>query len=223
MDVRIHPSWQLPLKPAFESPKFEQLVHFVQSEYRLHRCYPPGGQIFNAFAACPYDRVRVVLLGQDPYHGPGQAHGLSFSVPNGIPHPPSLVNIFKELQTDLNVDYPATGDLTPWANQGVLLINATLTVRAAQAASHQKQGWEEFTDRVLQTLSQQKEGLVFLLWGGFAQKKKRLLDDSKHLILSCGHPSPLSANRGYWFGNKHFSKTNSYLEQQGQPPIQWAL
>ncbi|MGB0375979.1 MAG: uracil-DNA glycosylase [Flavobacteriaceae bacterium] len=223
MDVRIHPSWQEPLEKAFASPDFKHLIRFVRQEYRLHRCFPPGKDIFRAFDLCPYEEVRVVLLGQDPYHGPGQAHGLCFSVPNGIPHPPSLVNIFKELETDLGLSYPPSGNLEPWAQQGVLLLNATLSVRAHQAGSHQKQGWEQFTDRVLQQLSQDREGLVFLLWGGYAKKKIPLLNAQKHLILSSGHPSPLSANRGYWFGNRHFTQTNAYLQKQGQKAIRWDL
>ena len=223
MDVRIHPSWQEPLEKAFASPDFKHLIRFVRQEYRLHRCFPPGNDIFRAFDLCPYEEVRVVLLGQDPYHGPGQAHGLCFSVPNGIPHPPSLVNIFKELETDLGLSYPPSGNLEPWAQQGVLLLNATLSVRAHQAGSHQKQGWEQFTDRVLQQLSQDREGLVFLLWGGYAKKKIPLLNAQKHLILSSGHPSPLSANRGYWFGNRHFTQTNAYLQKQGQKAIRWDL
>ena len=223
MDVQIHPSWQALLQTAFEHPSFQRLISFVRSEYQQNQCFPPGSQIFNAFDACPLDKVKVVLLGQDPYHGPGQANGLSFSVPDGIPHPPSLINIFKELEKDLGVRYPQSGNLIPWAQQGVLLLNATLSVRAHQAGSHQKQGWEQFTDQVLKLLSQQKSGLVFLLWGGFAKKKQRLIDPQKHLILTSGHPSPLSANRGYWFGNRHFSQVNTYLRSHQKSEIQWEL
>ena len=223
MDVQIHPSWQAPLQTAFESPNFQQLTSFVRSEYQHNSCFPPGSQIFSAFDACPFDQVKVVLLGQDPYHGPGQAHGLCFSVPDGVPHPPSLINIFKELETDIGMPYPQSGNLMSWAQQGVLLLNATLTVRAHQAGSHQKQGWEQFTDQVLTVLSQQKSGLVFLLWGGFAKQKQRFIDADKHLILMSGHPSPLSANRGYWFGNRHFSQVNTYLKGHHKPEIRWEL
>lgn len=221
MRVSIHPSWEIALKSSFEAPYFKDLVDFVKSEYQQYSCYPPGNRIFEAFNACPLDAVKVVVIGQDPYHGPGQANGLCFSVQDGISHPPSLINIFKELQTDTEKPYPQSGDLSAWANQGVFLLNATLTVRAHQAGSHQKRGWETFTDQVIQTISSQKQGVVFLLWGGFAKQKAKLIDKDKHLILSSGHPSPLSANRGYWFGNKHFSQCNSYLRNRGESPIDW--
>lgn len=221
MRVQIHPSWEKVLQPAFETTSFQQLTDFVKAEYTQHACYPPGKLLFEAFNACPFDRLKVVIIGQDPYHGPGQAHGLSFSVPEGIPHPPSLINIFKEIESDLGSPYPKSGNLLPWAKQGVFLLNATLSVRAHQAGSHQKRGWETFTDRVIQSISKEKTGVVFMLWGGFAKKKANLIDTAKHLILSSGHPSPLSANRGYWFGNRHFSQCNLYLKESGRQPIEW--
>ena len=221
MRVQIHPSWEKRLASAFSSPDFEALVDFVKKEYSAHRCYPPGQLIFEAFNTCPFDDIKVVLLGQDPYHGPGQAHGLCFSVPEGVGHPPSLINIFREIEQDLGLAYPESGNLLRWAKQGVFLLNATLTVRAQHAGSHQKQGWESFTDRVIQTISAENEGVVFLLWGGYAKKKMKLIDSSKHLVLSSGHPSPLSANRGYWFGNKHFSQCNEYLQAKGKAVIDW--
>lgn len=221
MEVQIEANWKNILKDEFEKPYFESLISFVKTEYKNHNCYPKGSDIFNAFEFCPYDETKVVILGQDPYHGPGQAHGLSFSVPKGISIPPSLSNIYKELKDDLNVQPPDHGNLEAWARQGVLLLNATLTVRAHEAGSHQNKGWEVFTDEVIRKLSQGKEGIVFLLWGGFAKKKSKLIDSTKHHILTSGHPSPLSANRGYWFGNKHFSKTNRLLKDQGSNPIHW--
>ncbi|HRV55228.1 MAG: uracil-DNA glycosylase [Flavobacteriaceae bacterium] len=221
MEVKIHESWKFQLQPEFDKPYFEQLSNFVKAEYSKHTCYPPGKDIFNAFEKCPFDQVKVVIIGQDPYHGAGQAHGLCFSVNDGIEHPPSLINIFKEIQQDLGSPYPQSGNLTRWAEQGVLLLNATLTVRAHQAGSHQNKGWEQFTDAVIKQISDKKENVVFLLWGGFAKKKQVLIDKDKHFILMTGHPSPLSANRGYWFGNKHFSKTNSLLEQVGAQPVSW--
>lgn len=221
MRVQIHPSWKAVLEGDFQTSYFQNLVEFVKSEYSTKICYPPGKLIFEAFNACPLDQLKVVILGQDPYHGPGQAHGLCFSVPEGIPHPPSLINIFKEIENDLDVAYPQSGNLRHWADQGVFLLNATLTVQAHQAGSHQKQGWERFTDAVIQMISKQKEGVVFLLWGGYAKQKIKLIDSKKHLVLSSGHPSPLSANRGYWFGNKHFSKCNSYLNSRGATGIRW--
>ena len=221
MNVSIDKSWQKVLQDEFDKDYFKELVQFVKQEYQKTTCYPPGNLIFNAFDHCPFDDTKVVILGQDPYHGKGQAQGLCFSVPDHIPQPPSLENIFKEIKTDIGKPVPQSGNLTRWADQGVLLLNATLSVRAHQAGSHQNKGWEKFTNRVIQTLSEEKESLVFLLWGGFAKKKKSLIDKDKHLILTSGHPSPLSANKGYWFGNQHFSKTNDYLKQKGKSPIEW--
>ena len=211
------------MQDSFESPYFKTLIDFVKSAYGAAICFPPEKFIFNAFDLCPPEKTKVVILGQDPYHGPGQAHGLCFSVPAGIPHPPSLINIFKELQEDLQIPYPRSGDLSPWAKQGVLLLNATLTVQAHKAASHQGKGWEKFTNQVIQILSDQYENNVFLLWGGYAKHKLKLIDGEKHCVLTSGHPSPLSANRGYWFGNEHFSKTNAYLTEKRKEPIDWAL
>lgn len=221
MDVKIEPSWKDRLAAEFEKPYFASLVQMVRQEYQHYPCYPPGKLIFNAFNLCPFDRVRVVIIGQDPYHEPGQAMGLSFSVPDGVPMPPSLINIFKEVTADLGIPFPLSGNLTRWAEQGVMLLNATLTVRAHQAGSHQRQGWETFTDAVIKLLSEEREHLVFILWGGYARSKAPLIDASKHLVLQAVHPSPLSANRGGWFGNRHFSKTNAYLTQYGMTPINW--
>ncbi|WP_268224207.1 uracil-DNA glycosylase [Sinomicrobium oceani] len=221
MNVNIDASWKDRLEPEFEKAYFKSLVHFVKNEYSQYTCYPKGSEIFSAFDHCSFDDVNVVIIGQDPYHGPGQANGLCFSVNDGIPHPPSLINIFREIETDLNKPYPKSGNLERWADQGVLLLNATLTVRAHQAGSHQNKGWEIFTDEVIRKVSEEKEHVVFLLWGGYAKRKGSKIDRSKHCVLETGHPSPLSANRGLWFGNKHFSKTNAYLEQQGQEPIAW--
>ncbi len=221
MTVNIDASWKQALSDEFVQPYFQNLVSFVKSEYSDHTCYPPGKQIFAAFDHSPFERTKVVIIGQDPYHGPRQANGLCFSVQDGIQHPPSLINIFKEIETDLGKPYPQSGNLEPWANQGVLLLNATLTVRSHMAGSHQGKGWEAFTDRVIKTISDEKEGVVFLLWGGFAKKKASLIDKNKHYILTSGHPSPLSANRGYWFGSKHFSKTNEILRKLGKAPIDW--
>ena len=221
MNVDIHPSWKALLAEEFDKPYFKDLVDFVKTEYTQHTCYPKGKDIFKAFDLCSFDDLKVVIIGQDPYHGPGQAHGLCFSVPNGVAPPPSLINIYKELETDLSISAPANGNLERWAEQGVLLLNATLTVRAHQAGSHQGKGWEQFTDRVIELISEQKENVVFLLWGGFAKKKAAKVNKQKHHILTSGHPSPLSANRGYWFGNQHFSKTNTLLQQQDLVPIQW--
>jgi uracil-DNA glycosylase len=221
--VSIHSDWKNVLHQSFESPYFQNLINFVKQAYQSGRCYPPGKLIFNAFDLCPPKTTKVVVIGQDPYHGPDQAHGLSFSVPSGVKHPPSLVNIFKELEQDLKIPYPVSGDLTPWAKQGVLLLNATLTVQAHQAGSHQGKGWEQFTDEVIQRLSDQYEGIVFLLWGSYAKQKQKLINAEKHSILTAGHPSPLSANRGYWFGNQHFSKANTYLSSIGKKPIDWKL
>lgn len=221
MNLSIDPSWKSHLKKEFESPYFKELTLFVKQEYSEHTCYPNGSAIFAAFDHCAFHETKVVIIGQDPYHGPNQANGLCFSVQDGIPHPPSLVNILKEIKTDLGVPYPNSGNLERWASQGVLLLNATLTVRAHQAGSHQKKGWEQFTDAVIQILSKNTEGLVFLLWGGFAKKKAKLIDNTKHHILTSGHPSPLSANRGLWFGNQHFSKTNSLLATMEKSLISW--
>ncbi len=223
MDVKIEESWKQHLSEEFNKDYFKDLIDFVRDEYRNGRCYPPGGRIFAAFDHTPFEKVRVVILGQDPYHGPNQANGLCFSVQKGVQKPPSLQNIFRELNDDLQMEIPEHGDLEPWADRGVLLLNATLTVRAHQAGSHQNKGWEQFTDAVIRILSENRENLVFLLWGGYAKKKGARIDASKHLVLTSGHPSPLSANRGMWFGNKHFSKTNEYLVECGKTPIDWQL
>ena len=221
MNVQIEESWREHIGEEFNKPYFKALTDFVRAEYAQNRCFPPGRLIFNAFNLCPFHQVKAVIIGQDPYHEPGQAHGLSFSVNDGVPFPPSLINIFKERQTDLGKPMPTSGNLTRWAEQGVLLLNATLTVRAHQAASHQHHGWETFTDAVIHALSMQREGLVFILWGGYAKSKAPLIDASKHLVLTAAHPSPLSANRGGFFGNRHFSQANAYLEKQGLAPIDW--
>ena len=221
MQVKIADSWKNILNDEFEKPYFHQLISFVKEEYKKHTCYPKGADIFAAFDYCSFDDVKVVIIGQDPYHGTNQANGLCFSVKDGIPHPPSLINIFKEITTDVNKDYPQSGNLEHWAKQGVLLLNATLTVRAHEAGSHQNKGWEEFTDEIIKQISSKKERVVFLLWGGFAKKKVKLIDSKKHHILTSGHPSPLSANRGYWFGNQHFSKTNVILKSLGKKQIDW--
>ena len=221
MNVRIEESWREILQEEFDKPYFSTLVNFVRQEYSQTTCYPPGRLIFNAFAQCPWTAVKVVIIGQDPYHEPGQAHGLSFSVNDGVPFPPSLQNIIKEVSSDVGAPMPTSGNLTRWAQQGVLLLNATLTVRAHQAGSHQRRGWETFTDAVIKRLNDGKEHLVFLLWGGYARSKVQLIDRSRHLVLESVHPSPLSANRGGWFGNHHFSQANNYLMQNGQTPIQW--
>ena len=221
MDIDIHPSWQNILQSELKAPYFRGLMEFVAQEYATYRCYPREDRIFAALDHCPWEKTKVVIIGQDPYHGPGQANGLCFSVNDGIPHPPSLSNIFKEIHSDQGMPYPKSGNLQPWADQGVLLLNATLTVRDGEAGSHQKRGWEIFTDTIIKKLSQKKKGLVFLLWGGHAKKKVPLIDTRNHFILGSGHPSPLSANRGYWFGNKHFSKTNELLVGQGLRPIDW--
>lgn len=220
MDVAIEESWKQRLADEFEKDYFKQLVAFVRNEYKNYRIYPPGPFIFNAFNKCPFDKVKVVILGQDPYHEPGQAHGLCFSVQEGVPYPPSLINIFKEIQDDLRTPAPSNGELTRWAEQGVLLLNATLTVRAHQAGSHQNKGWETFTDAVIHQLAEEKEHIVFILWGSYAQKKGAFIDAGKHLVLKSAHPSPLSAYRGF-FGNKHFSKANQYLSTHGVEPIHW--
>lgn len=221
MNVKIDNSWREHIGAEFEKPYFSALTDFVRHEYTTTTCYPPGSLIFNAFNLCPFDRVKVVIIGQDPYHEPGQAQGLSFSVPEGVPFPPSLQNIFKEIQLDLGKPMPPTGDLTRWAEQGVLLLNATLTVRAHQAASHQRHGWEQFTDAAIRALNAERENLVFILWGGYARSKAQLIERSRHLVLESAHPSPLSANRGGWFGNHHFSQCNAYLREHGEQEIYW--
>ncbi|MFD1161904.1 MULTISPECIES: uracil-DNA glycosylase [Hwangdonia] len=221
MTLEIHKSWQPYLQTEFDKAYFKKLADFVKSEYKNETCFPPENQIFNAFNQCHFNDVKVVIIGQDPYHGVGQANGLCFSVNEGIAHPPSLINIFKEIESDLGIPYPKNGNLSRWANQGVLLLNATLTVRAHLAGSHQKKGWELFTNAVIKLISDNKEGVVFLLWGGFAKQKAKLINTKKHCILESGHPSPLSANRGYWFGNKHFSKVNLLLNQKGNKTIAW--
>lgn len=220
MNVKIHPSWNQELAEEWEKPYFAQLVQFVRNEYRSQAVFPPGKQIFAAFDTTPFASVKVVILGQDPYHEPGQAHGLCFSVNDGVPFPPSLQNIFKEVHDDTGAPIPASGNLTRWAQQGVLLLNATLTVRQGVAGSHQGQGWEAFTDAVIQHLSDSREHLVFILWGSFAIRKGAHINRMRHLVLTSPHPSPLSAYRGF-FGNHHFSQANAYLAQHGQTPIQW--
>ena len=220
MEVKIEESWKKVLAGEFEKPYFEELTRFVRNEYRNQTVYPAGGDIFNAFAHCPFDRVKVVILGQDPYHEPGQAHGLCFSVQDGVQIPPSLVNIYKEIENDLGQKPPTTGNLMRWADQGVLLLNATLTVQAHRAGSHQNKGWETFTDAVIHKLNEKREHVVYLLWGSYAQRKGAFIDSEKNLILKSPHPSPLSAYRGF-FGNGHFSKTNAYLEETKQTPVQW--
>lgn len=220
MQVKIAPSWKAHLSAEFEKPYFLQLIDFVKAEYTQNVVYPPGKEIFRAFDHCDFEQVKVVIIGQDPYHGPGQANGLCFSVRDGVRMPPSLVNIFKEIHKDLGKPIPASGDLERWANQGVLLLNATLTVRASSPGSHQNKGWETFTDAVIKTISDQKENLVFLLWGAYAQKKGEVIDRNKHLVLMSPHPSPFSADRGF-FGCKHFSKANAYLKSKGLTEINW--
>ena len=220
MDVRIEPTWKEKLHGEFEKEYFLRLANLIKEEYRLQTIYPPGNLIFNAFNLCPFENVKAVIIGQDPYHGPGQAHGLCFSVRNDVDFPPSLINIFKEIESDIGIQRPSSGNLERWAAQGVLLLNATLTVRAHQAGSHQKKGWEEFTDSVINLLNSEKQHLVFFLWGAYAQKKGEAIDRSKHLVLESVHPSPLSASRGF-FGNKHFSRCNEYLLANGIKPINW--
>jgi uracil-DNA glycosylase len=220
MDVKIEAGWKSLLQEEFNKEYFSNLTEFVQDEYKQHTIYPPASQIFNAFELCPLEKTRVVILGQDPYHDVNQAHGLCFSVNNSIKIPPSLVNIYKEIASDIGITPPPSGNLERWARQGVLLLNATLTVRAHQAGSHQKKGWEEFTDSVIKHLSKEKENIVFLLWGAYAGKKATLIDPNKHCILKSPHPSPLSAHRGF-FGNKHFSKTNAFLKNKGLQEIEW--
>lgn len=221
MEVKIAESWKRRLQGEFLQPYFVDLVGFVKQEYQTQQVYPPGRLIFNAFDKCSFEDTKVVILGQDPYHGPGQANGLSFSVNDGIAVPPSLVNIFKEIKEDLGKPLPRSGNLERWAQQGVLLLNATLTVRANQAGSHQNKGWENFTDAVIKCISDEREGVVFMLWGNYAQKKGQVIDDTKHLVLKAKHPSPMAANYGGWFGCKHFSQANNYLKNRGISEIDW--
>ena len=220
MQVRIDESWRKVLQPEFDKPYFELLTNFVRRAYQTTQCFPPAGQIFRAFDLCPFDKVRVVIIGQDPYHDVNQAHGLCFSVQEGVPAPPSLVNIYKELNRDLGNPIPTSGNLTHWAEQGVLLLNATLTVEAHKAGSHQGKGWEELTDAAIQALNNQRSNVVFMLWGSYAQRKGQFIDRRKHLVLTAVHPSPLSAYRGF-IGCGHFSQANNYLLQHGQSPIAW--
>lgn len=219
-EVRLEASWKAALADEFEKPYFQELTKFVKTAYQTKAVYPPPAQIFHALDTCPFEQVRVVILGQDPYHGPGQAHGLCFSVPEGVPPPPSLQNIFKEIHGDVGAPIPASGNLERWVRQGVLLLNATLTVEASKAGSHQGKGWELFTDAIIRELSDKREHLIFILWGRYAQQKGELIDTSRHLVLKAAHPSPFSAFSGF-FGCKHFSKTNAYLKEQGLKPIQW--
>ena len=221
MDVKIEESWKAQLQDEFEKNYFRQLTDAVRVEYQSGTCYPPGSLIFNAFNLCPFDKVKVVIIGQDPYHEPRQAHGLSFSVQDGVPFPPSLQNIFKEIHDDLGTPIPASGNLTRWAEQGVLLLNATLTVRAHQANSHAQLGWRDFTDAAIRALAARREHLVYMLWGGFARGKAYMIDKTKNLVLESVHPSPLSANRGGWFGQHQFSRCNAYLVEQKIEPIIW--
>lgn len=221
MDVKIAESWKNKLNEEFQKEYFHNLIEFVRNEYKNGVCYPPGKLIFNAFDKCSFEDTRVVILGQDPYHGAGQANGLCFSVNDGVQSPPSLKNIFKEIQDDLGKPIPKSGNLERWAQQGVLLLNATLTVRAGAAGSHQGKGWEVFTDSVIRQLNDEKDGIVFLLWGKYAQDKGKIIDDKKHFVLRAKHPSPMSANYGGWFGNKHFSQANNYLQSKGLPTIEW--
>ncbi len=221
MPLKIENSWHEHLKEEFGKSYYKELMEFVEGEYHTETCYPPYNQVFSAFAHTPFDDVKVVIIGQDPYHGPGQANGLCFSVSNRIPVPPSLKNIYKEIASDLGTETTTSGNLAAWAKQGVLLLNATLTVRAGQAGSHQRKGWEQFTDVIIDKLSSERENIVFLLWGGYAKKKGRKIDSQKHCVLTSGHPSPLSANKGHWFENAHFSKTNAFLDSIGESPIIW--
>ena len=220
MDVKIEASWKNRLSEEFEQLYFTELTEFVRQEYANKQIFPPGRLIFHAFEQSPFEKTKVMILGQDPYHGPGQAHGLCFSVPDGVEQPPSLQNIFREITQDIGIPAPSSGNLDRWASQGVLLLNATLTVQANRAGSHQNHGWERFTDRVIRLLAEEKEHLVFMLWGSFAQKKGEFIDRSRHLVLTSPHPSPLSSYRGF-FGNRHFSRTNQYLESNGIAPVKW--
>lgn len=221
MHVKIDKSWQPALHQEFNSPYFKNLTDFVKTEYQTKTCFPPGNQIFSAFDHCQFEAVKVVIIGQDPYHGPGQANGLCFSVADGIPFPPSLINIFREIESDLGKPFPQSGNLERWADQGVLLLNATLTVERGKAGSHQNHGWETFTDAVIREISAKRENVVFLLWGNYAKNKGASIDRTKHCVLTSGHPSPMSANRGMWFGNRHFSKANAYLKSHGLPEVDW--
>lgn len=221
MFVKIDDSWKSVLEKEFNSPYFQNLIGFVREQYQTKTCYPKGSHIFSAFDRCKFDNVKVVIIGQDPYHGVNQANGLCFSVNDGIAFPPSLINIFKEIETDLQKPFPKSGNLERWADQGVLLLNATLTVEQAKPGSHQNKGWETFTDSIIKAVSDYKENVIFLLWGSFAKSKSVLIDKNKHHILTSGHPSPMSANRGYWFGNKHFSKTNEFLKSKDLKEIEW--
>lgn len=220
MDVKIEPSWKQVLQPEFDKDYFAKLTEFVRNEYKTRLTFPPASLIFNAFDQCPFDKVKVVIIGQDPYHGDGQAHGLCFSVNDGVAFPPSLLNIFKEIERDLGTSMPTSGNLIRWAQQGVLLLNATLTVQAHMAGSHQNRGWEAFTDAAIHALANKKDHLVFMLWGSYAQKKGDFIDSNRHLVLKSVHPSPLSAYRGF-IGNNHFSLANKYLQENGQTPINW--
>jgi len=220
---KIEETWRKALQTEFDADYFKNIKTFLVEEKKKAVVYPKGSDIFNAFNLTPFNDVKVVIIGQDPYHGPNQAHGLCFSVLDGVKFPPSLENIYKELSQDMGFSLPKSGNLTSWAKQGVLLLNASLTVRVGEANSHQHIGWQKFTDAVIQKLSTERNDLIFLLWGGFAQKKGSKIDASKHHVLTCGHPSPLSANKGHWFGNKHFSKTNALLQQMGKPPINWKI
>lgn len=221
MNVQIEPTWGQQMNAEFSKPYFQSLADAVRQEYRTTTCYPPASLVFNAFNLCPFDKVKVVIIGQDPYHEPGQAHGLSFSVQDGVPFPPSLQNIFKEIEQDLGIPVPPTGNLTRWAQQGVLLLNATLTVRAHLANSHARLGWQQFTDAAIRALASQRQHLVYMLWGGYARGKAYMIDRQQNLVLESVHPSPLSANRGGWFGQHQFSRCNQYLQQNGIEPIQW--
>jgi len=221
MEINITGDWKQVLREEFEKPYFHDLMQFLRQEYEMNQCFPPWPQVFSAFNHTSFHDVKVVIIGQDPYHGPNQSHGLCFSVGEKVPVPPSLRNIFMEIHNDVGIPIPKHGNLTHWADQGVLLLNATMSVRAHEAGSHQNKGWEKFTDAVIQNLSEKREGLVFMLWGGPAKKKGAKVNGEKHLILTSGHPSPLAANRGYWFGNKHFSKANSYLRSIGKEPVKW--
>lgn len=223
IEPNIETSWLTALSQEFNSPYFAEIKNILLSEKKQYRIFPPGNSIFTAYNTTPLDKVKVVIIGQDPYHGFGQANGLCFSVSEGIAHPPSLQNIFKEVSDNFNFPYPKSGDLLPWAKQGVFLLNATLTVREAQANSHKDIGWQKFTDATIKAISQNREGVIFLLWGGFAKKKASLIDKNKHIVLTSGHPSPLSANRGYWFGNKHFAKVNEILKNRGDNEIDWKI